>query len=478
MLLHGIRSLPRRFRLLLGSFQQSDSLAFADALTQGQIQAVCDKYGLECDDDTIFTPAIVLWGFVSQVIHQGVHRSCLAAVARIGVLLVAAGRPRCAQNSGPYCRARSRLPLPVFKELAEGVATRCESQVLDAWLWKSRHVRLVDGTTLSMPDTRENQKAYPQQGGQKLGLGFPIARILVHLSLATGMVGGMAMASYKGKGTGEATLLRELLDDFDPHDIVLVDKLHCTYFLIALLKERAIDFVSQLHASRKADFEVRHGQRIAKGDYRITWDLPACPRWMDKETYQQMPKQLELRLIQVKVTERGFRAKSLNIVTTLTNARQYRREELSTLYRCRWNVELDIRSIKVTMGMDQLRCLTPEMVQKEAWACLLAYNLIRQKMLQSAFEENLVPRHLSFTNALQVVTAGWMVANLLDKTTQRELSIVELTSIASQTVGTRPGRVEPRAVKRRPKPVRLLTMTRDAARALLQQGIELYKKPK
>ena len=475
---HGIRPLSQRFRLLLSSFQQSDSLAFSDALTQDQIDDVCDRHGVSFDVDTIYTPAIVLWGFLSQVIHKKEHRSCLAAVARIGVLLVAMGRPRGEQNNGPYCRARCRLPLPVVRELSEDVASRCEAQASPEWLFKNRHVKLIDGTTVTMPDTEENQEAFPQQSCQKEGFGFPIARMVVLLSLATAMVQGMAMGPYQGKETGESALLRGLLDHFEAGDIALADKLYCTYFMIALLGERKGDLVTLLHQSRNADAEIRRGKRIGKGDYLITWHLPDRPDWMDQETYSRMPEKLDLRLIQVKIPGRGFRPKSINIVTTLTDHELYSVDDLSSLYRERWNVELDIRSIKVTMGMDDLRCKTPEMVRKEIWACLLAYNVIRQKILQSALEKGIVPRRLSFTNALQVVTAGWMVTNLLDKNTQEALIRMELHSIASQMVGKRPGRVEPRAVKRRPKPMRLLTMMRDAARALLLKGIDPYKKQK
>ncbi len=476
MLLYGIKSLSRRFHLLLSSCQQSDSLAFSDTLTQDQIQAACDKHGVTFDPETIFNPAIVLWGFLSQVIHKEELRSCLAAVARIGVMLIAMGRPRCVQNNGPYCRARSQFPLPVIRELAEDVASRCEAQVPEEWLWKKRHVKLIDGTTVTMADTEDNQEAYPQQSCQKEGLGFPIARMVVMLSLATAMVSGMAMGPYRGKETGESALLRELLDQLDAGDIVLGDKYYCSYFMIALLLECQVDVVSLLHHARKIDIASR--KRIGKNDYLITWRRPDRPSWMDEETYAWMPETLELRLIHVNIHQPGFRTESLEIVTTLTDSEEYSIEEIAELYRRRWLVELDIRSIKCTMGMDVLRCKTPEMVQKEIWTCLLAYNLIRQKMLQAALEKDISPREMSFTNALQVVAAGWMVMPLLDKNTAGVLTESELCSIASQLVGKRPNRVEPRAVKRRPKPYRLLTMMREKAQTLLRKGIDPFKKQK
>lgn len=479
MFSRGIRPLlSARFRLLLASLQQSDSLPFSEALGEEQILAACDAHGVSSSEDEqneqVFTVAMTLWGFLSQVLHKEEQRSCLAAVARIGVLLVAMGRPRCAQNSGPYCRARGRLPVGIVQQLTLDVAAKCESQVPKDWLWKGRHVRLGDGTSVTMPDTEENQEAYPQQTCQKEGVGFPIARMMVLLSLATAMVSGMAMGPFAGKETGELALLRELLDQFDPNDIFLADKLVCSYFMIALLIERKVDLVTLLHQARKVD--RRRGKRLGKHDHLITWQRPDRPSWMDEATYQRMPESLELRLIHVDIDEPGFRTQSLDIVTTLTDAQEYTRDEIADLYRQRWLVELDIRAIKSTMGMDHLRCKTPEMVRKEVWTCLLAYNLIRQKLLQAALEMNASPRQMSFTNALQTFTAAWMVMPLLDRQTQQLLLEAQLRSMASQRVGNRPGRVEPRAVKRRPKPYRLLTMARAAAQALLRKGIDPYKK--
>jgi hypothetical protein len=246
--------------------------------------------------------------------------------------------------------------------------------------------------------------------------------------------------------------------------------------MIALLVEYGVDVVTRLHASRLVD----HGKakRLGKHDHVITWERPVRPSWMDQDTYERMPTSLELRLLHVSVHEPGFRTESLDIVTTLTNPKQYSRDDIADLYHKRWLAELDIRSIKSTMGMDDLRCKTPEMVRKEIWVCLLAYNLIRQKMLQAALEKDISPRAMSFTNAMQVLAASWMVAPLLDRQTQMVLVRVELQSVASQIVGNRPGRVEPRAVKRRPKPYRLLTMARSAAQSLLRRGIDPYRKQK
>jgi putative transposase len=475
MFFYGMRSLPRRFRLLLCSLQQSDSLPFSAALTEEQIEEAFEEEGIPHNDEDqqVFTPAITLWGFLSQTLHKAEQRSCLAAVARIGVLLIVMGRPRCAENNGPYCRARGRLPLAVIERLTCDVARRCEAEVPGEWLWKGRHVKLADGTTVTMADTDENQEAFPQHSCQKEGLGFPIARLVVVLSLATAMITGMAMAAYSGKETGELALLRELFDQLDPNDVVLADRLYCSYFTIALLAERQVDMVVRLHHLRKEN--VARTQRLSKADSLIRWPKPARPAWMDEETYTSMPASLQLRLIRVKVNAPGFRTASIDIVTTLTDAEFYSPEEIAELYHARWLVELDIRSIKCTMGMDELRCKSPGMVRKEIWTCLLAYNMIRQKMLQSALDQEISPRAMSFTNALQMIASAWMVMPLLNAQTSRVLLKVELEKMADQTVGNRPGRVEPRALKRRSTRYRLLTMLRSAAQALLRRGINPYQ---
>ena len=318
-----------------------------------------------------------------------------------------------------------------------------------------------------MPDTLENQEAYPQNEQQKEGLGFPIARIVVLLSLVTGMVTDMAMAPYAGKGTGEPALLRSLLGSIDRDDIVLADRYYCSYFMIALLQELGIDLVARIHQRRKVNF--RRGRHLGDADHIVTWDRPKRPDWMDQQTYDRMPTSIEVREIRVHVGRPGYRVESLIAVTTLTDAKEYPKEDIASLYQSRWLAELDIRAIKITMGMDVLRCKTPEMVRKEMWTCLLAYNLIRQTMLQSAQEAGVLPRTLSFTAAMQSIGASWLVMVLSDDVQASLLIDAALRIVAVHVVGNRPGRVEPRAIKRRPKEHALLTKPRAEARAELMK---------
>ncbi|MEX2138624.1 MAG: IS4 family transposase, partial [Pirellulales bacterium] len=367
-------------------------------------------------------------------------------------------------NTGAYCRARHKLTEGLVQRLVRETAEACEAQTPDSWLWRNRHVWLVDGTTVSMPDTPENQAAYPQPPAQKPGLGFPLLRLVALVSLATGLLRDAAVGPYAGKEAGETALLRELFGRLQAGDVVLADRFYCGWFMIALLQELNIDLVVRLHQLRKADFS--RGQRLGSGDHIVEWPRPPRPDWMDEATYARMPATLRVREVEVQVKEVGFRTQSLVVVTTLTDAAETPRDALADLYRQRWLVELDIRSIKSMLSLDVLRCKTPQMVRKELYTGLLAYNLIRQTMLQAALAADVSPRSLSFTAALQTLAAAGMVAAI----GMGDLSLLiqmKLQHIASHRVGHRPGRIEPRAIKRRPKPHKLLTEPRPLARARL-----------
>jgi hypothetical protein len=432
---HGCKTLTRRFRLVLASFLQSDGLPFGNVLSEEEIERAFQEEGFALwadgeEADSVYTPPITLWTFLSQMLHKDEQRSCIAAVARVVVLLAAIGRKPCSGNTGAYCRARAKLPEPVIRRLTRRMAQGCEEAVPSPWLWHGRHVKLVDGTTISMPDTELNQAEYPQHATQEEGVGFPIARMVLLFSLATGMLGDMAMGPYQGKETGEPALFRELFGRLDGDDIVLGDRCYCSYFTIALLKELDVDFVVRLHQARTADF--RRGQRLGPKDHRVEWIRPARPTWMDQETYDRMPASIELREVLVHVNQPGFRTESLVVVTTL--------------------------------------CKTPEMVRREVWTHLLAYNLIRRSILQSAEASGLSPRALSFTAAMQAIAASWIVAVLADPEMFGVLVDAYLANLAGHRVGNRPDRVEPRALKRRPKSRRLLTKPRAEARLELLAG--------
>ena len=464
-------SFPHRFSHVHASFLQKPGLAFSGALSEETIQAAFDAEGVDFaqEDDGIFTPEITVWAWLSQSLHKEELRSCLAAVARVAALLIGLGRRPCSDStSSTYCKARAKVTEPVLRRLVYTVGDGCEHAVPEEWLWFGRHVKLLDGTTFGMPDTVTNQAEYPQSRSQEEGLGFPITRGVVLISLATAMITGLTLGPCAGKETGEMALFRELLDRLEKGNIVLGDRYFCSYFMICLLQELGVDLVTLLHQRRTADF--RKGARLGPGDHVVEWAKPERPEWMDETTYARMPVTLRIREVEVKVSKKGFRADVLVIVTTLLDARTYTRNDIADLYRQRWSVELDIRAIKCTMGLDVLRCQSPEMVRKEIWTGLLAYNLIRRTILQSAQATGKLPRQVSFTAALQKIAASWGTAPLSSEGVLNALINNVLKRLSQQRVGHRPDRIEPRAVKRRPKVLALLTVPRDQARAELLAG--------
>ena len=454
----------KRNSVWLHPFFQAPGLPFAGVLTEQDVEEAFAAEGVEFGEleGSVYTPSLTLWGWLSQVLYAGELCSCSAAVSRIIVLLVAMGREPCSTDTGSYCRARAKLPEVVIRRLAVQVSQKLEKQIPVDWLWHGRHVMLADGTTLTMPDTEANQQEYPQPSSQKPGLGFPILRMVVLFSLATAAMCDMAIGRYAGKKTGETALLRMLWGAFQSGDILLTDRLYCSYFILALAILMNIDCVTRLHQKRRADF--RRGRCIATGDHVVTWRRPERPEWMDEETYATIPATLQLREILVEVHESGFRVEKLVVVTTLLDAERYPQKDVAQLYHCRWNVELDIRTLKGSLAMDHLRCHSPEMVRKEIWMAWLGYNLTRKSIAQAALKHGKFPRQISFAGARQAIAASW---DRLSESLQfmiYKLAAVQFAVIASRQVGDRPNRVEPRAVKRRPKPHKLLTEPRHKAR--------------
>jgi Transposase DDE domain len=442
--------------------RHSPQLPFHDLLDPKMVARVLDENHVRFRD-RIFTPLVTLWTFLSQVLSP--DGSCREAVARLIAFRVARGEKPCGPETGSYCKARQRLPLKVVTDLARGTAQQLEENAQDSWTWKGRPVAMVDGSTVSMPDTKANQAAFPQPGSQKAGLGFPLARLVAIISLATGAIRELALGRYQGKETGETALFRALWDRFRAGEIVLGDRYFASFFGIAPLVARGVDGVFRMHQRRKYDF--RRGRRLGVEDHVVRWTKPARPEWMDQALYAQLPAELVIRELRVKVHRAGFRVEELVLVTTLLDSLEYTKEDVADLYLKRWNIELDLRSIKSVMEMEVLRCETPEMVEKEIWMHVLAYNLIRGLMARAAAAHGKGPRDLSFKGALQALGTfreplQWARGHRRQLLWEKLLSVV-----ASYEVGDRPDRVEPRAIKRRPKKQKLLTEPRPQARERL-----------
>jgi putative transposase len=348
------------FEQALAPFLQGQGLPFAAVLPTAVVQqAILDEEVTFGDTEkSVFTPAVTLWAFLSQVLEE--DKSCRAAVSRVLALRLALGLEPCSQDTGDYCRARAKLPAAVLKHLALETSRNLEEQVPADWLWHGKHAKLVDGTMLTMPDTAANQQAYPQPSTQEPGLGFPIFRMVVVMSLASAGLLSMALAPYEGKETGETALLRQLLDEFQSGDVLVADRYYCTYWLVAMAQARGVDVVFRRHHLR--DYDFRRGQHLGANDHVVNWQRPQRPEWMDQATYLTMPLTLTVRELALNITTPGCRTPGIVVVSTLLDAAAYPKEEVGDLYHDRWQVEPDIRTIKQTLHMEHLRCKTPFMI--------------------------------------------------------------------------------------------------------------------
>jgi hypothetical protein len=410
--------------------------------------------------ERLFPPTETLAMFITQALSA--DRSCQNIVNQAAMQRLISGLPSCSTHTGGYCRARVRLPLPMIKNLSQSVGELVNNITPDLWRWKNRDVQLVDGTTVTMPDTANNQRAYPQQRGQKPGLGFPICRIVGITSLSSGALLNAAVGRFNGKGGDEQTLLRSLQDTFKTGDIVLGDAFFSTYFFITAMQAKGVDILLEQHGARRRTTDFRCGKKLGKRDHLIVIAKPKNkPYWMRDDDYQAAPNSTIIRECKVD---------GKILITTMICPKVVHKDELKSLYKKRWSVELDIRHIKDTMGMNILSCKTPDMALKEIWVHLLAYNLLRLMMTQAALIAGITPRQMSFKHCLQLWLASLYKLNVLDEEQLNSLLLL----MSQQRVGNRPGRIEPRAVKRRPKAFPLLTKPRELAR----ENVRTYGHPK
>ena len=430
--------------------RNSDAYAFFNLLTSEQL---LDKVESLLPDhrERLFPPTETLSMFMAQALSA--DGSCQKAVNEAAVKRLAGGLSRCSTHTGAYCRARTRLPLDMVSTLTRHTGQGITERAPEAWHWRGRRVRLVDGTTVTLPDTPANQAAYPQSHNQKPGLGFPLCRIVGLVCLGSGAVLNAAFGRYSGKGGDEQSLLRSILDTLEQDDLLLGDAFYATYFLLCELRERGVDAVFEQHGSRQRTTDFRVGRRLGVRDHLIMINKPVIkPHWMSQADYDRAPEHM---------TVRELRTGHKTLMTTLLCPKQTDKAAVKSLYQSRWHVELDLRNIKTTLGMEHLSCQTPAMAIKEIWVYLLAYNLIRLMMAQAALISHLHPRQISFKHTVQIWIA-WTEQGHGIEDGAKLCALFIL--ISQQRVGQRPGRIEPRAVKRRPKTYPLLMKSRAMAR--------------
>jgi hypothetical protein len=367
------------------------------------------------------------------------------------------------QDTGAYCQARQRLPEKLLQQLFTKVAQGLQDKVTRECLWCGRHVKVIDGSTVSMPDTHFNQQAYPQPSTQAPGCGFPIAKIGVLFSLSTGAAIALVIDVLN---THDTKLARRLYEFMNPDDVLLGDRAFCSYADLAFLKKRQADAVFRKHQGRKQ--ELRHGKIVGSHDKQVVWHKPeTCPKGLTKEEFATLPLTLTVREVHYYVAIPGFRTQQVSLITTLLETKAYSTLELVKLYGFRWDVELDLKHLKTTLGMDILRSKSPEMVRKELYVYLLAYNLLRTLMWEAGTTYSTLPLRLSLQATRQHLDNFIPQLLITSGNKRRRIYRILLAMIVHKPVPERPGRSEPRVRKRRPKAYPLMQQPRDVLRQQL-----------
>ena len=454
-------SLKKQIDWFRQQFAQDGGMAFSRILTREDVCEAMQAVGLRFYN-SLYNPVTILRLFLGQVTHP--NPTLATTVENFLAWRLGQGLSPCSSDTGAYSRARGRLPERLLAMLTQRSGHKAEQAAANDWRWLGRCVKVFDGSTVSMPDTPKNQAAYPQPRNQAPGVGFPLARIGVLFSLSVGMVLDLQIRRWAGKFQSELGMLRAMFAQFMAGDVLLTDRYLCSYMEIALLRRQGVDFVGRMHAQRLVDF--RRGRWMGQEDHLVWWTKPPRPEWMSLAEYAALPAGMWMRELRYSVERDGYRPVTLVIATTLLDPETVPWESIAELYALRWDAEINLRSLKTMMQMDVLRCLTPEMVRKEIWAHLLAYNLIRAVIAQAAFVSGKQPRQISFTRAMRTLEA---FRSTLAHARDADLPILYqhlLHAIASHQIANRPGRLEPRQRKRRPKPYPYMKQPRNKARKL------------
>lgn len=430
------------FKEIEEQFAKDQGLPFQEALPEEEIREVIEEQNIEYRNRTL-TPIITVWAFLSQVLSQS---SCGKAAANVVAFFASIGR-FITLTDGAYCKARARLKESFLIALFRKVVKKQQDELTEEQLWKGRRVKVVDGSSFTMADTEANQEVYPQWK-QREGCGFPIARFVVMFCLVTGMV---LESCIDPMSVSERRMFRKLYQHLIAGDIVLGDRGCCSYAEIVYLLERDVDCVLRIHATRKVDF--RRGRWVGYYDHIVDWVKPnRKPPRLDRQEYNNLPPTVRVRELRYRVEIPGFRTQEVTLVTTLLDVDLFPKEDLADLYRLRWEAEINIRHLKTTMKMDFIDSKTPEMVRKQVWVHVLAYNLIRRLMWRTGVRHNVPPLRLSFKGTIDVVA---VYLPKLIAATSESLGLVYtrfLWAIVERRLPDRPNRYEPRRYKRRKNP--------------------------
>jgi Transposase DDE domain len=450
-----------RVQILKDKFSQSLGLPFKELLPESVIKLTISELKIKYKK-RLFDPFVTLWAFLSQVLDT--DKTCHNAVSKIIAHLAESEVEVPSTDTSAYCQARARLPEKLLEKLFNYSAQKLEEKVTQEYLWCGRNILVIDGSTVSMPDTVENQKEYPQPSTQKDGCGFPIAKIGVIFSLVTGAAVALCIDVLN---THDIKLARRLYGFLKPNDVLLGDRAFCAYADMVTITKLGCDAIFRKHQSRTTT--MRKGKIVGDCDKLVTWYKPkGCPKGLNKDQFDALPSSITVREIYYYILIPGFRTQQVSLITTLLDKSSYSTLAIVGLYGQRWDVELDLRHLKTTLGMDILRCKTPSMIRKEIYVFLLAYNLLRSLMWSAGTIYSTPPNRLSLQGTRHHLIN--FIPKLLAASAQKRLQIYRtlLKVIAHKGVPERPGRSEPRVRKRRPKIYPLMTKPRNELRKQLQ----------
>jgi hypothetical protein len=453
--------MPNRAEILKQKFQNSVALPFEQVLTEAMIQQVLEQEQLSYRQ-TIYTPVVTLWAWLSQVLDS--DKSLSNTVSRMIACLSGAGVGVPSSDTGAYSKARKRLPLTVLKALLTKTGQSLHAQVSAEERWCGRRVKAYDGTSVTMSDTHANQKAYPQHSNQKAGCGFPLAKLVVWFCVTTGAVLEVTIAAFN---TSEWEMSRQLYRRLTDEDVVVADSAYGTYIDLVLVQAANADAVFRKHHARHCDF--RRGKKLGIGDHIVTWQRPQqCPRSMNRADFEALPETIQVREVHLLIQQPGFRPKEIILVTTLLNPKRYPKAKLTQLYHLRWMAtEVNFKHLKTTLKMEMVLAKTPEMVRKEIWVHLLAYNLLRTLMWQAAHLARVSSLRISLQGTRQQFNQFCPALAAAKPQEGIRLYAILLQVICHQLVPSRSGRAEPRVIKRRPKSFPRMQQPRSVLKAKL-----------
>jgi hypothetical protein len=453
--------MPNRAEILKQKFQESLGLPFAEVLAGDVMGQVLSQHGIQVRQ-TLYTPEVALWAWLSQVLDP--DKSLRNTVSRILAWVSCAKLNPPSSDTGAYCKARQRLPIAVIEEFFVHSVMALEAQTPPEGLWCGRRIKAYDGTTVTMLDTEANQREFPQHSHQKEGCGQPLAKLVVWFCVTTGAVLHVAIAAFR---TSEWELSRELYETLEADDVALADSAYGTYVDLALVKQAGADGVFRKHHAR--DYDFRRGKRLGKQDHLVVWQRPVkYPASLPQEDFESLPETLSVREVHFSIAEPGFRTQQVIVVTTLLDPKRYPKSALADLYGLRWSAtEVNLRHLKTTLKMEMIVAKTPETVIKELWMHMLAYNLLRLVMGESARQAGIKPLRVSLQGTRQLFNHFCGALAQVSRAEGRRLYQILLQMIHHSPVPLRPHRVEPRVTKRRPKNFPRMQQPRSVLKARL-----------